>query len=568
MSYTDNNNANELKFMETLNSIKIISNAVLIGIQKSLNEYGKQHDIPPLIKNMFMKQIQTGGQYFINSLNNVKNITQLKDFSSKTLNALNENITNQDFIVHKIYPDDLTITSVGGALQMPQSLSNISKKVKSETRSFRNRRILNSMLNEITKELGDNKSTKMFKYVLMKYLKEYIEKMDTEDVKKINNIVLKYTKLLKGADISKVPVIMNELKNDLMLSQKIRDIKDRAIEETKKLGITDVEEIKRVATEKAKLMLTEIKGKTAFPQLADAYANNIPRMKQLEGVGSKKMEELNEMLQNAPNDDNDSSIASILASSYATNVLNTTTAIVKKIVMVTDFFISNLLDFATQGALNMPLSELTKNTNTKILVLAAYLRNLSNSPEQLEAIREISEALGKIGIEMVDVITPAIQKMTDKLLLTFKEAGSQAAEGAMKTFIAISSAIISAIPGVGGVINLVISLAIGFNSVMKVVRTFTENNAEVVVDGAETTKKSIDILNRGKNELSSSVNKLLPPTGIYNALGGGRSSTKKHRISTTKKRLHNTINHFNAINSSKCGEYINTKYVKYTRKHV
>lgn len=269
MSSTYRDDAKELKFMETLNAIKIVSNAVLLGIQKSLNEYGERNSIPPSIRNMFMKTIQAGGKQFIYSLNGVKNINQLKDFSSKTLNDLNDNINNTDYIVHKIVPKDLNITYIGGAI----------KKIQTEMRAFRNRKQLNSLLDEITKELGDTKSTKMFKYVLMTYLKGYIEKMDTEDVKKIKKTVLKYIKLLKNNDASKYPMIMNELKNDLMISQKIRQIKDSAIEEAKKLRITNAEELKRVATEKAKTMLTELKNKSVFPKLGTAYAattSNIP----------------------------------------------------------------------------------------------------------------------------------------------------------------------------------------------------------------------------------------------------------------------------------------------------
>lgn len=154
--------------------------------------------------------------------------------------------------------------------------------------------------------------------------------------------------------------------------------------------------------------------------------------------------------------------------------------------------------------------------------------------------------------------------MTDKLINTLKQSASQAAGGAMN-IIAISASIIAEVPGVGGIVDLIISLAIGFNSVMKVVRTFTENNADVVVEGAKATKKSIDVLSRGKEELSSSINKLLPPANLYNAVGGSKTSNKRHKITTIKNRIHSSISNFNNINSSNYDLYIKP-YNRYTRK--
>lgn len=282
----------------------------------------------------------------------------------------------------------------------------------------------------------------------------------------------------------------------------------------------------------------------------------------------------------------------LAASKIVSNVKNLYVGVVKKIIIVSDFFASKLIDSVTQGALNTPINELTANTNKRVLVLAAYFREIANNPEQLQAISEISESLGVMGIEFIDSIKPSVDKIIDKLILSSQEVGSKAAFGATQTFISIASSFISAIPGIGGVIDLIVSIAMGFNSFMRVVRTFTESNSEVVVEGAELVGKTLGTARKNSSKLMGMIDNLkqgipngdeisgqiqevgenmsiaLPVDGKREAgyIGGYRKSNSNNKFTRSRKRIENSFRRFKNLNNDVNYKQYHQTYR--TRKHI
>lgn len=314
-------------------------------------------------------------------------------------------------------------------------------------------------------------------------------------------------------------------------------------------------------------MINEVQHGGLSPFSAAKSTKELQKVSSLKDI---KNEGIKEGLSNALSPDNpdfQKSSVSLVVSKLVSNTKNMYVGLVKKIIIVSDFFASKIIDFATQGALNTPISELTSNTNRRVLILAAYLREVANNPEQLKAIQEISEAIGVMGIEFIDAIKPSIDKIVDKLIVSAKQVGSKSAFGAVQTFFAIASSMIAAVPGIGGVVDMLFSIAVAFNSFMRVVRTFVESNSQVAIDTAEAAGKTMGIVRKDANKIMNMVGDLkrtMPavPTElpVKQQSGGRYYKSHSNKMAKSRKRIETSVHRFKNMNHS-----VHSTHLKHSR---
>jgi len=298
---------------------------------------------------------------------------------------------------------------------------------------------------------------------------------------------------------------------------------------------------------------------------------------QIKQLGADKLKEFGkkigitdsdiESLKDENNPDYQKGVISLVASKTFSNAKTLYISFIKKIIIVTDYFVSRIIDYVTEDTFNKPINELTTNTNKRVLALAAYLRAVSNNPEQMKAISEISEALGDLGIEFIDSIRPALDKMVEKLNETSVKVASQAASGAMRTFIAIGTSLIAEVPGLGGVIDLIISIAIGFNSAMRVFRTFVTNNASLAEYGAEALNNSIQSVKKNSGRLISGIDKFKKglSSDLSNvSLKGGSIKSNLNKMSKSRKRIQFSVHKFKELNCHSQNPHRHCR----TKKHI
>lgn len=156
--------------------------------------------------------------------------------------------------------------------------------------------------------------------------------------------------------------------------------------------------------------------------------------------------------------------------------------IFKKIIQVSSNIVERLIDYATGGILNKPPSELAGETNKIILVLSMVLKDLSTDERQIQAMKDISEALTKTFLDVMDVIAPTIKQIVSKTFDNINSIAMQGASGSMKVFISMSKAAISEIPIIGGIINLILAFGESFNVFSKIVSTFMSRGSHMSND--------------------------------------------------------------------------------------
>ena len=156
--------------------------------------------------------------------------------------------------------------------------------------------------------------------------------------------------------------------------------------------------------------------------------------------------------------------------------------IFKKIVQVSSNIVERIIDYTTGGILNKPPAELAGETNKIILVLSMVLKDLSTDEKQIQAMKDISEALTKTFLDVMDVIAPTIKQIVGKTFDNISSIGMQGASGSMRVFISMSKAAISEIPIVGGIINLILAFGESFNVFSKILSTLMTRGSHMSND--------------------------------------------------------------------------------------
>lgn len=193
--------------------------------------------------------------------------------------------------------------------------------------------------------------------------------------------------------------------------------------------------------------------------------------------------------------------------------------IFKKIIQVSSNIVERIIDYTTGGILNKPPAELAGETNKIILVLSMVLKDLSTDEKQIQAMKDISEALTKSFLDVMDIIAPTIKEIVSKTFDNISSIGMQGASGSMRIFISMSKAAISEIPIAGGIINLILAFGESFNVFSKIVSTFMSRSShmsnDVVNAFMQARAKFEESFARHKREIQNarnSINTLTNPT--------------------------------------------------------
>ena len=380
---------------------------------------------------------------------------------------------------------------------------SLIKKIDSE---------MGSVLNNTSKE---RENSKKFIKLLDDYVKPNIINLNDEDITNISAIVSTY--------INKLKMSTNPTGTLLEIQNKLKDIQKAKLRKSlipSKSSPTQpsaqpsaqpsvqqrtqaataqpsVQQRVQAATTTQPSAQQRVQAATTQQQQSQLNTGNQPSNVVLNPEVSREMEELLiRWLKEERNKGLNSDIGTINDDKEEDNTAaKVTKSIIKKIIVSTDFFVTKILDSLTNNALKDP--NYTNTANERIKVFAEYLQQLSKNEEQRKQIRQISKELSMIGVEIIDSAVPGITKMLNKIIDTIERVSSQAAEGGMRTFIGVSSSVIGQIPVLGGIINLLVSFGMAFNTATKVFKTFTSNSTEVAENAADVIHKGTKPVKRG-----------------------------------------------------------------------
>ena len=214
--------------------------------------------------------------------------------------------------------------------------------------------------------------------------------------------------------------------------------------------------------------------------------------------------------------------------------------------------------------LDTPINQLSPDLNKKVLLLAGVLKELSTNPATKQAVKEIAQAVAVTVVEILKEIQPQVDKVTDQATEMMEQVSEKLVTGATGTGITVAQAFISAIPLVGGVINMMIAIAKGFNTLMITFKVFMDKGSPMVITAAHTIKDTEDTALQGQKRIMGAVDNAtntinqanqIPSSlkGGGNGLGLGSTKIKSvlpihykiqkggKRLKKTMKLFHNTL---------------------------
>jgi Mg2+ and Co2+ transporter CorA len=195
--------------------------------------------------------------------------------------------------------------------------------------------------------------------------------------------------------------------------------------------------------------------------------------------------------------------------------------------------------------LNTPLDKLTPELNKKIILLASVLKEMSTNPATKEAVKEIAEAVAITMIEVLKEIEPQVDKVIEQSTEMSENVVEKMVTGVVGTGLAVAQAFISEIPFFGGIINLILAIGKGFNTLMITFRVFMDRSSPMVITSAHTIKNTEDKVIQGKNRIMSAVDNAA--TTIQSASksnqqnGGSNSNSNSEHINTSLRSIHHKI---------------------------
>jgi hypothetical protein len=164
---------------------------------------------------------------------------------------------------------------------------------------------------------------------------------------------------------------------------------------------------------------------------------------------------------------------------------------------ITESMVNNVINFVldstgNENIITTPWQELSPELNKKLILLAGVLKEMSENPATKEAIKEAAKTIAVSTVELMELIEPDINKVTDQAVHMVGDVASKSAHGMASTGISVAQAFLAEIPVVGGILDLTIAIGKGFNALMRVFKVYVSNFSDITVQGVEMAAKIKD----------------------------------------------------------------------------
>jgi hypothetical protein len=216
----------------------------------------------------------------------------------------------------------------------------------------------------------------------------------------------------------------------------------------------------------------------------------------------------------------------------------------KQLISVLDTLLPNLLKDVDIKNKNWSLvsSRIARNIDEKALFLSQAVKDQAIRAALQRAIR----IYGNIFKEVHRLEEPLIQDMTDKIWVTIQTIGEKSARNASNALIQSGMAAIAEIPGLGGVIDLVVAFGKWYNTAAGIIapsilqiQDTTHKTIQIGKDGMAVAHKYDTDIRNVKKELNDAVEQFQSKRSMGQTGGKRRRNAKK-----TAKRLAKSISTF------------------------
>ena len=188
--------------------------------------------------------------------------------------------------------------------------------------------------------------------------------------------------------------------------------------------------------------------------------------------------------------------------------------------------LSNFIDYVMtltgeESILETPIDKLSPGLNTKVILIAGILKELSTNPATKQAIKEIAKAFAITMDEFIDEIREPTIEIAGHAIDMMKNVAVKFVSGVTATTITVIQAFLAEIPWLGGIIDLFIAIGKGFNTLMATYKIFVGKSSPILLTGATTINNTKKMMTNGAERIKNTAQKSMKDiqTAIQSATG-------------------------------------------------
>lgn len=239
-----------------------------------------------------------------------------------------------------------------------------------------------------------------------------------------------------------------------------------------------------------------------------------------------------------------------LITSHLPNIFETGAKVVYKLM---DSIAPTISDAVFGDLASRPWDDVAPELKSEIDKNKQFVKNILRDPEIRKAFIEIIDVYAELLIEVLDISAPMMEEIVDDFWDTMNKVGEKSMSGLVNTGINMTTAAVSEIPVVGGVIDLVIAITKAFNYYIAATKPLIINTGKVYAKtkrSYDSAVKTVDDYTEKIQDVQDRFQKLntLTQTGgsdrkLFNKLLHKQTKTKKlkKRIRKTMKNISNQL---------------------------
>lgn len=180
-----------------------------------------------------------------------------------------------------------------------------------------------------------------------------------------------------------------------------------------------------------------------------------------------------------------------------------------------------------------PWSEVSAEITDIIKKDAVLIRNILSDPDIRRALEDMIDVYSNLLAEVIQISLPAMKEIVEDFWDTIDKMAKKSVVGAVNTGMNVAEAAIAEIPVVGGVIELMLAFARGFNYFVAAQAPLIRNSGKFIGKIKQTGEEAIAIKDKYQQKLNRT-------TQDFQKLIGGSSITKTRK--NLYKRIRNNLN--------------------------
>ena len=168
--------------------------------------------------------------------------------------------------------------------------------------------------------------------------------------------------------------------------------------------------------------------------------------------------------------------------------------------------IITILILSEEQIKNTPTNQIAAVVKQKVKSYSEYLNMLTNDPNHVEAIRELSLVVASALNKAIDLIEPQVSEIIQKLEKLLENASHDIARGVTHTGLGLAKAFIAEAPIVGGLVDFVITGAEAFTSSSKIAKSLVNDGGAIVDNIIQILSQFRQLSDQKKGEFSEALN--------------------------------------------------------------